>query len=169
MKALVIIAKNGFQDHEYSGTVEEVKAAQFLITIASTEKGICTGKFGAEINANLSLEDVAVDSFDVIAFIGGPGARELMDNAQCHRIARESVASGKILGAICIAPTILAYAGVLKGKRATVWNEDGESYQILESHGATFTGEEVTVDGTIITGNGPNAAHAFGRALADAI
>jgi protease I len=71
-----------------------------------------------------------------------------------------------VLGAICIAPTILAKAGVLKGKQATVWDAKGEQIAILKAAGARYTGNEVTVDALLVTGNGPNAAEEFGRTFA---
>ena len=40
---------------------------------------------------------------------------------------------------------------------------------MLISKGANYTGEQVTRDGNIITGNGPEAAKNFGKALVDAL
>jgi protease I len=165
-KALVIIAKEGFQDKELAGTRLGLQAGGFDIVLASTEAGPCTGKFGSIEQAALALRDVNLADYDRVAFIGGPGAHTLKDDPDALRIAREWAATGKPFGAICIAPTVLAAAGVLKGKRATVWNKDGEQGPFLESHGATYTGEPVTVDGNIVTGDGPEAAEAFGKALA---
>jgi protease I len=165
-KVLVIIAHRGFQDHEFEGTVNGLRGSSYEVRVASTEKGTCVGKFGGEVEATIALRDVVVDEFDRIAFIGGPGARELMDNPDAHRIAQETVKAGKVLGAICIAPTILAKAGVLRGKKATVWNEDNQADSILTREGAQYTGESVTVDGRIITANGPKAAEEFGKIFA---
>lgn len=163
MRVLLIIAKSGFQDKEYAGTRLGLGDASF--TIASTEAGDCTGKFGGKVHANLALRGVDVKNYDCIAFIGGPGAAPLKDDPEALRIARDAVAAKKVLGAICIAPTILAAAGVLQDKEATVWDEDGQQSAYLEEHGAHYTGQEVTVDSLIITGNGPDVAEAFGRAL----
>jgi protease I len=165
-RALVIIAEKGFQDHEFEGTKRGLVDKGFDVTVASTRAGPCTGKFGATVEATIALGDVRVDAFDRVAFIGGPGAHALMDNVEAHRIARDTVNAGKVLGAICIAPTILARAGVLAGKKATVWNGDGATDQILRDGGAAYTGSAVTVDGAIVTGNGPEAAEEFGKTLA---
>ena len=56
------------------------------------------------------------------------------------------------MGAICAAPMVLGSIGVLKDKRATC-------YPGFEKYldGAQYTGELVTVDGNIITGEGPAA------------
>lgn len=167
MTALLIIAKHGYQDYELKGTRDGLSAAGFEIVIASTDAGPCAGKFGGSEEATVALRNVRVTEYDRIAYIGGPGAGTLKDDSHALRIAREAMEAGLPLGAICIAPTILAAAGVLKGKRATVW-DDGQGTQIafLTSHGALFTGESVTTDGRIVTGSGPDAAEAFGKTFA---
>ena len=165
--ALIVIAHEGFQDQEYAGTRKGLEDASYTITVASTEAGECIGKFGRKEEAALALRDVDVQDFDKVAFIGGPGAAALADDEDAKRIARETTKQGKVLGAICIAPTILARAGVLKGKRATVWGNGGEEAALLTEEGAIYTGEDVTVDGKIVTGNGPGAAEEFGRILAE--
>jgi len=52
----------------------------------------------------------------------------------------------------------------LDGKRATVFDTTYAS--VLEGAGVTYTGESVTVDGNIITANGPAAAEEFARTIA---
>ncbi|MEA3344083.1 MAG: DJ-1/PfpI family protein, partial [Patescibacteria group bacterium] len=73
----------------------------------------------------------------------------------------------KLLGAICIAPAILARAGALKGKKATVWNSamDKSAIKILESNGAIFQPEPVVVENKIITANGSHAAEEFAETI----
>jgi len=165
-RALIIIAQQGFQDKEYEGTRAGLESAGYEITVASTEAGECVGKFGSLNVAKVALRDVDVSLFDKVAFIGGPGAAALADNEDAKRIARDTIKLGKKLGAICIAPIILARAGVLKNKKATVWDSGGDQAALLESEGASYTGEAVTVDGDIVTANGPPAAEEFGRVLA---
>lgn len=166
--ALVIIAQEGYQDREFEATRDALQGAGFEVSIASVEAGLCKGKLNGSERADVALKDVNVAAFDRVAFIGGPGAHLLIAEPEALRIARDTVQAGKILGAICIAPTILAEAGVLRGKRATAWNEDGLQEPFLRAHGAVFTDEEVTVDGRLVTGNGPLAAPAFGKAFAEA-
>jgi protease I len=60
----------------------------------------------------------------------------------------------------------LAKARVLEGRKATVWDSGGEQAALLEKYGAEYTGDTVTVDGLIVTANGPAAAEEFGRTLA---
>ena len=165
-KALIIIAKSDYQDLEFAGTRDGLVSAGYEIVIASSEAGACHGKFGGKEEATISIKNVDVSEFDKVAFIGGPGAVAFVENEDAKKIARDTLEQGKKLGAICIAPTILARAGVLKGKRATVWDSGGVQAGILESEGASYTGENVTVDGDIVTANGPPAAEEFGKVLA---
>ena len=69
-----------------------------------------------------------------------------------------------------IAPTILAAAGILKHKRATVFADSKKSQvKFLEEHGASYTGAHVEVDGQLITGDGPDSADEFGKKFAQMI
>jgi protease I len=164
--ALVVLAQEGYQDHELEGTVQGLSGAGFDIALCSKESGACTGKFGGKVQATLAMRDVDPSAFDRFAFIGGPGAKALRDDPEALALAKKIAGTGHVFGAICIAPTILAAAGVLKGKKATVWNNDGEQGTFLSYHGAEFTDDDVTVDGLLVTANGPEAAAEFGKKLA---
>ncbi len=166
LPALLVIAQNGFQDHELGPTRNALLNAGFSVVLASTQIGACVGKYGSTEEATIVLKDVRVSAYDRIAFIGGPGAFALVENEDALRIARETASSALILGAICIAPKILAAAGVLAGKKATVAESDGTPKVFLVEKGAVYTGEAVTVDGGIITANGPDAAEEFGQIFA---
>ena len=165
MKAVIIIAWQGFQNREYAIPKQIMEKAGIATTTASKNAGECHGALGGTTIAELSLRDVAVSDFDIIMFVGGPGAVLYQHDAEAHRIACEAIEKKKLLTAICIAPTILAYAGVLRGKKATVWNEDGQQDKVLTQHSAAYTGDDVTVDGNIITANGPGAAEKFGMKI----
>jgi len=56
--------------------------------------------------------------------------------------------AGKVVAAICLAPVILAYAGVLNRRQATV---AGTEATTIEAQGAHYTGPGVTVDASIVT------------------
>ena len=73
-----------------------------------------------------------------------------------------AVEAGKLVGAICIAPRILSEAGILNGKKATVYSSEAG---VLRANGAIYTGKDVEVDGKIVTASGPHAAEQFGNTL----
>ena len=88
------------------------------------------------------------------------------DDAAAHELARAQLTGGRVLSAICIAPSTLAHAGLLEGVSATAFPSQEDD---LREHGALWTGEPVTRDGLVITGNGPEAATEFGEAIGDAL
>jgi len=165
-KVLVVIASQGFQDIEYSQTREVLEENGGQVVVASSQK-LAQGKFGAKVEVDKLIDEVELREYDGLIFIGGPGALEYIDDLRVHKLIEEAVSQNKILGAICIAPEILAKAGVLRGKKATVWSSpfDREPIKFLEENGAIFVDEEIVIDGKIITANGPGAAKKFGLAI----
>lgn len=163
----MIIAFREFRDEEYFIPKQTLEAAGAEVTTVSTSFGKAIGKLGGEAEVNILLRDLKVADYDAILFIGGPGAANYMDDETCHQIAREAVEADRVLGAICIASVILAKAGVLDGKKATVWSSplDKSTIKILEENGAIFQKDSVVADRKIVTGNGPGAAKEFGEKI----
>ncbi len=160
----MIIAPKNFRDEELEDPRRELERAGASVTIASEKKGPIQGMLGARANSEITLDAVSVDDYDAIIFVGGIGASTYFDDNRAHSIARDAFGKGKKICAICIAPIILANAGILKGKRATSF--EGEYKKALEAKGATYTGKPVEVDGNVITAFGPAAAREFGRTIA---
>ena len=165
-RALLIIPRSKFRDEELFETRRELQNAGVQTVIASSRLGLIKGVPEGRAEALLLLKDVVVDDFDAVVFIGGRGAREYFDSRIAFGIAREAADKGKVLAAICIAPTILARAGILQGVRATGFSSEEKR---LKKGGAVFTAAPVERDGQIITANGPEAATQFGRTVAQAV
>lgn len=166
-KIAIIIAFRSFRDAEYFVPKEVLETAGAQITTVSNQTGTATGADGGEVEVDLLLSELKVADFDTVVFIGGPRALEYLDNQESYKIAQETISQGKILAAICIAPAILANAGVLEGKRATVWTSalDKSAVKILEDKGAIYEDKLVIADGKIVTGSGPAAAQGFGETI----
>jgi protease I len=161
-KVLMIIAPERFRDEEFFIPKEELEKGGHEITVASSKKGECPGSRGGFAHATVCIDDIKTDIFDAVVFVGGGGSRLLFENKDAIRIAREMNDQGKVVAAICLAPVILANAGILKGKKATV---AGTEAKTIESAGATYTGPGVTVDGKVITGNAPKSSKAFAQKI----
>lgn len=161
--ALLVIAPSVFRDEEYALPKEVLEAAGVSVVTASTEPGACTGKLGMQAIAEIGLAEAEPSEYDAVAFIGGAGASVFFDDPAAHHIARAAHANGAVLAAICIGPSVLARAGLLHNVRATSFASQRTD---LEAHGGLFTGAPVEVDGRIVTANGPDAARAFGEAIA---
>ena len=165
-KAALIIAHQRFRDEELLEPKRILEEGGVGVTLVSTSLETATGMLGAKVKPDILLDDLKVEDYDAIVFIGGSGASEYWNNPKALEIAEEAAKAGKLVGAICIAPVTLANAGILRGKRATVFSSEVGK---IKSKGAVYTGAGVEVDGNIITGEGPTSAEKFGRALLDAL
>jgi len=165
-KAVMIIAEKNFRDEELFEPKKILEAEGVKVIVASTSFNTARGMLGGKVKPDMLLSEIKVDDYDAIIFVGGSGASQYWNDSLAHNIAKEAVEKNKVLGAICIAPVTLANAGVLTGKKATVWpSERGK----IEAKGAIYTGESVQIEGKIITAEGPQAARKFGEAIAKAL
>jgi protease I len=165
-KILMIIPPERFRDEELFQTRDELETAGYKIIVASTHRGTCPGSRGGQAVAELTLDEVKIEEYEAVVFVGGGGSKLLFDNPMAQTIARKICEKGKVVAAICLAPVILAKAGLLENKKATV---AGTEAKILESHGATYTGPGVTVDGNIVTANAPKSSRLFGKKIVEAL
>lgn len=163
-KVLMVIAPGQFRDEEYVFPREIFEEHYNIrVTVASTEPGEYTGKFGTIAKAEIALKDVNPEDYDAVAFIGGAGAQVYIDDEVAQRLAIAFFEAKRPVGAICIAPAILARAGLLNGRMATAF-ADRETD--LREYGAIYTGQWLTVDAPFVTASGPIASHEFGHELA---
>ena len=160
---LIIIAAERFQDEEFAQPYNLLTRLGAAVKLACSRKGTAKGVFGRQVTPDILISECKADDFDAIVFIGGAGASEYFSNSDAHALARDAVSRDKVLGAICIAPVILANAGVLKGKKATVFPSEQDQ---LAGQGARFIRQNVVVDGKIVTAAGPQAAQEFAETLA---
>lgn len=165
-RVVFVIAPENFRDEELFHTKEEIDNAGNETAIASLRKGSCSGMLGGTAEASYSLDEITADDFDAIVFVGGKGASVYFENELALKLAKDFESKGKAVAAICIAPSILANAGLLNGRKATCFESEHAN---IEEKGATFTGSPVEVAGNIITANGPKAAHDFGKAIVEVL
>jgi protease I len=167
---LFVIAEKNFRDEELFDTKEVIEKAGLTAIIGAKTTGIKKGVLGKSAEATVALKNVNVLDYKAIIFVGGAGASAYFEDAVALIIAKLAAKHEKIVAAICIAPIILLNAGILKGKNVTVWEDTFHSYsKKLETKGAKYTGNDVEIDGNIITANGPQAARKFGDAVVKAI
>ena len=167
-KIVMIIAQRMFEGTEFKEPKEifEREGAKIIVACSTLSEATSMGFYRLIVKSDILINDIKVEDFDAIVFIGGFGCAEYFDNPVAHKIAKEALDQNKILAAICMAPRILANSGVLKGKKVTCFSSVGED---VKAKGAMVTGEMVERDGKIITGNGPSASTKFGETIASAL
>jgi protease I len=162
--ALMVIAPDKFNDDELFVTRGILETAKIQVTLASTTTDEATGMHGGKATPDIAIAAADGVAYDAVVFVGGSGTTVLLEDVTAQNLAITAYNSGKLVAAICMAPEILANAGLLNGIRATCWSGGVDN---LKSKGAVFVDENVVVDGRIITGNGPGAAAEFGNAIVE--
>ncbi len=150
---------NGFEEVEALAPVDIFRRAGVEIqTVSVTGSEWVESSHGVTIKADVKFEDMRdFNDADMLMLPGGlPGATNLNEHAGVRETLLAHNAKGKHIGAICAAPMVLGSLGLLKGRKATCY-PGFEKY--LE--GAEYTAELFTVDGNIITGEGPAATFPY--------
>jgi protease I len=161
MKVLIVIAPDKFRDEEYTVPAAILQKAGIGYDVASKRRGLCTGMLGTKVNASLSFEEVDPKSYDGILIVGGGGAQvHLWDDELLGEMVKYFYASARVVAAICLAPVVLARAGILKGKKTTCFNTP-IAFREMKAGGAVLVDKAVVKDSRIVTANGPAAATEF--------
>ncbi len=158
-RALVPLAE-GFEELEAVTIVDVLRRGGVDVTLAALEKSPVLGSHGIAVAADALLDAVDPGALDAVVLPGGPAAKRLRDDRRVQAILRDAARDGKLVAAVCAAPIALEAAGVLAGKRATV-------YPGNELPSAHLTEERVVVDGNVITSRGPGTALEFSLALVE--
>ena len=157
---LMIIAPNNFRDEELFIPKREFEAHGFRVIVSSSQReahSMCGKKVTVDLLLNDSLN--LVDNISAVVFSGGSGVSVYYNNSIIRNLILKAYNENKTIGAICLAPIILSKAGILNGKKATVW--DHSFINTLKQGGAIYTDKGVVVDSNIVTSNSPRHAKEF--------
>ena len=157
--ALVLLAE-GFEELEAVTIIDVLRRGEVSVTTASLAAKHVTGSHQISLQADTLLESVNVEDFDALVLPGGPASKTLREDEHAQATIKRAAAAGKLLAAVCAAPTALEVAGVLTGKRAT-------SYPGNPLPSARWVDETVVQDGDVITSRGPGTSMAFALALVE--
>ncbi len=147
-RILMVIAPKNFRDEEFMIPKQIFENLGFDVTVASKGVKQATGMFNATAEVDKDVGEIDVAYYDTIVFVGGSGSSIYYEDKITLELAKLFYENGKITAAICIAPGILAKAGILKGKKATIWDSGDHTFiKILEEGGANYTGANVERDG----------------------
>jgi len=155
---------NGFEDIEALIPVDVLRRGGVDIkTVSIYDTNIVESAHGVQMVTDLTFEEAEpmLKDADLLMLPGGmPGATNLNEHVELKKALVAQAEAGKMVSAICAAPLVLGGLGILKGKRATCYPG---FEQTLE--GAEYTEDLWTIDGNIITGEGPAAALPYAYSL----
>lgn len=159
-KNVYVFLAEGFEEIEAIGTIDLLRRAGLPTHIVAVglEPNV-TGAHGIAIHADLSIGEVYSDDVLALVLPGGlPGVTNLDASQRLHQLISEAHQAGKLLCAICAAPSIFGKTGLLQGHEAI-------AYPGFEQHlhGATISTAPVAKSDHFITAK--SAAYTFDFAL----
>ncbi len=166
-KALVLIA-DGSEEIETLTPVDVLRRASVEVDLTSISQSLTvTCSRGVKVVADKLLNDIDFNDYDCIVVPGGmPGATNIANCKDVIEGLKNTIQNGKIVASICASPAVVLGAnGLIKGRKATCFPAD-EFIDILKEN---YTGDEVTVDGNLITANGPKSALDFSLEICRAL
>ena len=127
MPQILIILADGFEESEAVITIDVLRRLDFDVTAAGLDRRQVTGAHQLTVAADALLAECHAADFDAIVLPGGmPGARHLYESDPVLKSLKAAYGAGRLCAAICAAPIVLAKAGVLEGKKFTMYPGLGE-------------------------------------------
>lgn len=162
MKKTAILFADGYEEVEALTVVDLLRRAKIGCEILSVaDSGQVTGSHGISIGTDRNFSGTDFSQYDGVILPGGmPGTTNLAADERVLALLRSFAAAGKLTAAICAAPTVLAKAGLLEGKKAVCY--PGMEEQLT---GAKVSFDPVAVDGTVITSRGLGTAIPFALSI----
>lgn len=166
MSKVYIFLADGFEEIEGLTVVDLLRRADIDIAMVSISGKLeVTGGHDIVVKADLLFEEAQFSDADMLVL---PGGKKGTDNLMAHEgldiLLRDFASKGKMLAAICAAPSVLGTKGLLKDKKAICY----PGFEKLLT-GATVTDKAVVADGNIITSKGMGTAIDFSLEIIKAL
>ncbi|MCS7199455.1 MAG: type 1 glutamine amidotransferase [Caldimicrobium sp.] len=165
MRALIISA-DGFEDTELLYPLYRLIEEGVPVDIASIKRGNIKGKHGYVVSANLSIEEVVPENYQLLILPGGKAPSILRENPLVLDVVKKFFKENKLIGALCHGPQILVSTGLVANRRMTGYKSIATE---LKEAGARFEDTEVVIDGNLITSRMPADLPYFMRAIIKAL
>lgn len=163
MAKVAILLADGFEEVEAMTVIDVLRRADIEVVIAGLHDGHVASARKVKVIPDELIGNVRADDFDMVVLPGGqPGSDNLNADERVRALVRDFHGRGKLTGAICAAPYVLANAGVLDGKKATSY----PSYRD-KLGSACYSEERVVEDGSVMTSRGPGTSFAFAFAIVE--
>ncbi len=164
MKTAILLA-DGFELCEALITVDLFRRAKVEIDLVSIDTLHVTSAQKVEVVCDKVLQEVDLNAYECLILPGGlPGTHNLEHCEDVVKAVSLHASMGKLVCAICAAPSILGHLGLLEGKQYTCypgWEDEG--------YLGTYTKADCVKDGNVITGRGMGCTIAFACCILEEI
>lgn len=162
MSKIAVFFADGCEEIEGLTVVDMLRRAKMDVTgVSITGQKEIHGSHRITFLADALYEEVEMDAFDGVVLPGGmPGTTNLGAHKGVVSAIQTFAAQGKLVAAICAAPSVLGQNGILQGRRATC--HPGWEDRLI---GAVLSEETAVTDGNVITSRGMGTAVDFSLAI----
>ena len=163
MKTVLVPLANGSEELEAVTVLDILRRAGIEAISASLDGHPIRGSRGTMLIPDTSLDEALKHRFDMVVLPGGqPGTSNLKADARIIKLVQRMVAEDHFVCAICAAPSVLAKAGLLDGRRATSFPGSLDAFPKVSRQT-----QAVVEDGRLITSRGPGTAMDFALTLVE--
>ena len=156
----------GFEETEAIAPIDMLRRAGLDVKTVGVGAKTVAGAHGIPVVCDLTDDEIVLDdALQAVILPGGmPGTLHLEKSAAVQKTLDFCRANGKLLCAICAAPSILGHKGFLRGREAIAFPGFEKDLQ-----GAVISEKSVVADGSVITAKGAGVALDFGFAIITAL
>lgn len=160
-----VLLAEGFELVEAMAPVDILRRAKVEVKTVGVTGARIKASNGVEVTADLGIGEAVTQGLDCVILPGGlPGTVNLEKSQAVQDLIDFCAKEGKLLAAICAAPSILAHKGLLQGREATAF----PSFQKdVEEGGGRLSEKYVCQDGLFVTARGMGVSTQFGLKLAE--
>tara|TARA_B110000037_G_scaffold141833_1_gene160468 strand:- start:72 stop:623 length:552 start_codon:yes stop_codon:yes gene_type:complete len=158
-KSTLVLVFEGIEEVEALMPVDILRRAGVHVVVASLDDSdSVTGRNGIIITPDTHFSRVSPHHFDLIYLPGGPGVLPLAKHLTLRALLRQQHEDGKLIAALCAAPSVLAAEGLLDDISAT-------AHISVRADLPNPSQDRVVVDHKIITSQGLGTALEFSLEL----
>jgi 4-methyl-5(b-hydroxyethyl)-thiazole monophosphate biosynthesis len=166
-KKVLLLLADGFEPLEAAGFTDVFGWAALdgyepVELISAGFKPVLRATFGFSVMPHAQISELDLNDFDALAVPGGFAGAGFYDEALSEPfldIIRHFDVQDQPIASVCVASMALGAAGIIKGRRATIYHQiGGKRKGQLEQYGALFVDQAVVDDGGIISSTGPGTA-----------
>ena len=161
-----ILLAPGFEEMEALVPADLLRRAGIDVALVSLEGDFVPGGHNIAVKADMELSQVRLEDMQMLVLPGGGvGVANLGKDARVEELVKQAHAQGKLICAICAAPSLLSQWGILAGRQAVcypTWSDriPGANYQ---------PGEKLAMDGSVVTGQAAGSSFEFGLKLIEVL
>jgi protease I len=149
LKKAVIVVGPAVEDTEFAYPYYRLQEDDFTVDVASNGGVDIVAKHGLPIKVNADIKKLNAADYDMLVVPGGLESpdrlRQIPEMLQFIRTMNDS---GKVIASVCHGPWVLISAGIVKGKKMTIYVGCKDD---LINAGADYLNVNVVSDGNIVT------------------